>query len=396
MSGPPSVVLCGLGGYGETYLRPLLDAANAGRARLVAGVDPSPERSSLLPELRARGIPVHASLDDVHATGTAEVVVLCSPIHLHAPQAVLAMSRGSHVLIEKPLCATVADGLRIAEAQAASGRHAGVGFQWSYCEPILRLKRDIAAGRFGRPLVLKTLALWPRNDTYYGRNRWAGRIRADDGAWILDSPIANATAHYLHNMLFVLGARVDASAEAECVQAELARANPIENHDTAALRVRTGGAELLFYVTHAGIRQHGPVFEYRFERAVVRYAGGAIAAETSAGERIDYGNPVEASDVGKLWALCAAARGRGTPPCPPAAALPHLRVVNGAHDSAEIVDFPTAMVSRDSARRSVAGLDEELERCYAAEKLPSELGSPWARPGRVVILAGYAGVGAAR
>src|SRR5262245_12100836 len=96
--GTVSVVLCGLGGYGETYLRPLLDPANAARARLAAGVDPMPERSSLLPELRARGIPVHASLEDFYRSSTAELAVLCSPIHLHAPQSVLTLSRGSHLL----------------------------------------------------------------------------------------------------------------------------------------------------------------------------------------------------------------------------------------------------------------------------------------------------------
>ncbi len=400
---PVNVVLCGLGGYGDTYLKPLLDAANAGRARLVAGIDPDPERCARLPELRLQNIPIFASLEayyaavDASSVGAAELVVLCSPIHLHAPQSLLALDRGSHLLVEKPLCALIADGERIAAAHAASGRHAGVGFQWSYCEAILRLKGDIMSGRFGRPRVLKTIALWPRDDAYYARNRWAGRKRADDGAWILDSPVANATAHYLHNMLFVLGARIDVSAEADSVQAEIARANPIENYDTAALRVRAAGAELLFYVTHAGIRLRGPVCEYRFERARVSYSGQSLVAELADGTRIDYGAPVDAGDAGKLWAMCAAVRGGAAPPCPPSAALPHLRVVNGASDSAEIVDFPAAMVTHDGERRrrSVASLDEELERAYATERMPSELGSSWAKPGRLIAFGGQRGSGRA-
>src|SRR4051812_28573083 len=151
MDGPVSVVLCGLGGYGGTYLPPLLDPANAGRARLVAGGDPLPERCPQLAAPRARGIPGHASLEDFYRPGAAGRGGLSPPIPLQAPQSARALAHGSHLLVEKPLCATVADGERIATAHAASSRHAGVGFQWSYCEPILRLKRDIARGRFGKP-----------------------------------------------------------------------------------------------------------------------------------------------------------------------------------------------------------------------------------------------------
>lgn len=46
---------------------------------------------------------------------------------------------------------------------------------------------------------------------YNGRNAWAGARDDGAGTWILDSPINNATAHYLHNVLYVMGPAVDRS-----------------------------------------------------------------------------------------------------------------------------------------------------------------------------------------
>jgi hypothetical protein len=56
------------------------------------------------------------------------------------------------------------------------------------------------------------------------------------GLGIFDSPANNATAHFLHNMFYLLGATRETSAAPAVVQAELYRANAIENFDTAAIR----------------------------------------------------------------------------------------------------------------------------------------------------------------
>ena len=137
-------------------------------------------------------------------------------------------------------------------ARDEAGKLVAIGYQWSFSSPIQRLKRDILAGGLGAPRRLRSVCLWPRDEVYYTRNDWAGRQRAADGSWILDSPVNNAMAHDLHNMLYLLGPSIDRSAQPVEIVAELYRANDIENFDTAALRVRTtSGAEVLFYGSHA-------------------------------------------------------------------------------------------------------------------------------------------------
>ncbi len=103
-------------------------------------------------------------------------------------------------------------------------------------------------GVFGRAVRLKTITLWPRTHSHYARSRWAGRIKDDHGSWVLDSPVNNATAHYLHNMLYLLGKTTNSSARPASVEAELYRANNIENYDTGALRIKTEeGAEIFSF-----------------------------------------------------------------------------------------------------------------------------------------------------
>ena len=97
--------------------------------------------------------------------------------------------------------------------------------------------------------------------SYYNRNDWAGRIKSDSGEWVLDSPANNAMAHYLHNALYVLGETPTTSARPISVQAELYRANPIENYDAAVLRVMTDkNVEVLFYGAHTVPDEAHPTF----------------------------------------------------------------------------------------------------------------------------------------
>jgi predicted dehydrogenase len=394
---PVSVALVGIGGYGEYYLKALLADQNAGRVRLVAGIDPAPARCTRLSALESLGIPIYADLESFFLKGVADLVVISSPIHLHADQACQALARGCHVLCEKPLCSTFQEAERMIAAHRASGRHAAIGYQWSFAPQISALKRDIMSGRFGKPVQLKTRALWPRTFSYYGRSPWAGALRTKESQWVLDSPINNATAHYLHNAFFCLGDARDSCARPRTVVAELYRANDIGNHDTAVIRARTaGGAEIFYVASHAAGPVAETVISYRFERATIEYRrdAGTIAAVFADGARHEYGSADTHDDMEKLWAMVEAIRGGATPACPPSAAIGQTLCVNGAQESMpDIVAFPPDLVETsgegDERRRLVPGLHEALTRCFDEGKLPSELGYAWARPGRTIDLDSY-------
>ncbi len=402
MTEPISIVLAGMGGYGTMYLKALLDGPDRERCRLVGTVDPFPDRCLRRSDLESLKIPNHASLDDFYRVSRADLAILVSPIHLHARQTCLALDKGSHVLCEKPAASTVQDVDRMIEARDRAGRFVAVGFQWSFTEPITRLKADIASGVFGRARRIKSLCLWPRDESYYSRNSWAGRTRGGQGEWILDSPVSNAMAHDLHNMLFLLGEKPGESARPASVEAELYRAKEIENCDTAALRVKTeDGVEILFFASHAVAEDRGPVFSIEFDRAVVEYAGGPapIRARLDDGEAREYSSPDSEPHFRKLEICLDAVRAcRGQKaaavPCGLEAARAHTLCMNGAHDSCpEPFEFPEDLLHSSGAPGHrhvwVEDLGETLMHCFDRNALPSENGVPWAMPGREIDLRGY-------
>jgi len=391
MSRPVSLLLVGIGGYGNTYVDALLGASDRTAFRIVGIADPYPEGCRRLADLKAMNIPFYTTPAEFYARSTADLAVISAPIAFHAEYTCLALRNGSHVLCEKPLAATIRQARAMREARDAAGRFAAIGYQWSFSDAIQALKHDILAGLFGRPKRLRTLVLWPRNAAYYNRNDWAGALKDRDGRWVLDSPVNNATAHYLHNMFYVLGQAVDAGSAPVSVQAELYRANAITNYDTGVCRVQTEcGAEILFYSTHAVNVQRGPEFIYEFENGVVTYPneGGTIQAAFVDGSSKNYGNP-NRNIMKKLWDALAAVRGSATVLCGIEAASSQTLCMNAMQDScATIQEFPPELIRTqgEGGQRVtyVDGLAETLAACYDRGILPSELGAAWARPGRII------------
>lgn len=397
MPAPVSVVLVGVGGMGAVYVRELLENKDGGLFRIAGAVDPQPNRCQQYVEMRAMGVPCFVSLTDFYRNRMAELAILSSPIQYHNPQTSFALAKGSHVLCEKPAAATIQDVRAMIGAEKAVARWAAVGYQWSFSSAVQALKKDIMSGLFGRAKRMKCLYLWPRDEAYYRRNDWAGKKRDPEGAWVLDSPAQNAMAHDLHNMFYLLGKDTDSSAEPVEVEAELYRANGIENFDTAAVRVRTGeGVEVLFLASHASNGDKGPVLRFEFEKAVVRCDSrtSGLWAEFPDGTRKDYGVP-DAEPMNKLWQSIAGVRDGTRPLCGLEAAASQTLCMNGMQDSMpDVRDFPAGLVRAVEAegrrRMVVEGLDETFENCYEAGRLPSEMGVPWSAKGTAVDLREYA------
>jgi len=401
MAGPRSpslgeivkVGLVGLGGYSAFYLNRLLDQGDQFGARLVGAMDPLAEHCPRLHELRRRRIPVFADMERLLREQAMDLCIVSSPIPFHAEQSIAALEAGAHVLCEKPAAATLAEADAMAAASQRTGRFCAIGFQWSFSTAVNTLKNDILAGRFGAPRRFKTIVFRPRPESYYRRCDWAGKLQTAQGRWILDSPAQNATAHFWHNMFFLVGAQPNRAAMPVSVQAELYRAKPIENFDTAAVRCHTAdGLEILFYTSHSVPDNLGPHSEFAFDEATVQLTKtGEWVARWANGAVESYGNPNTDGNDLKLSRTLDAARGGPPATCDIWTARPHLAGVTYAHASCpHIAPFPRDMITvteRPDGDRLVhaRGLDAALRQCYRQDALPSEIGGlSWSRPGRRV------------
>ncbi len=391
-----SVLMVGIGGYGSFYLRELLNVPRAKQFQIVGAVDPYTEKSEYKETLQRRGIPIYNTLEEFYQMKTAEMAIIATPIHLHAHQAIYCMEHGSDVLCEKPACVTVEDATAMITARNRTGRKLAIGFQWSFSESILQLKRDIMSGLYGNICRIRTLAFFPRNLDYYHRGTgWAGKRRLASGEWLLDSVASNATAHYLHNMLFLTGVRMDRSAEPAEMSAEIYRANPIEMFDTCALCIRTmNDIELLFYATHAISKEHArrPEFIIEGEEGTVtlRQVNGkeVMIGCLNDGHVINYEAP--SSDLArKIYCMGKAIRENESLPCIPETTLPHLKCICRLAESfLETPRFPEKYIHFSKAEHQYIckGLAEDLEHCWREGTLPYEEKLGWAQKPHDILM----------
>ncbi|MFW6006641.1 MAG: Gfo/Idh/MocA family protein [Bacillota bacterium] len=394
MNNDISVVLVGIGGYGNRYVNALLDEKEKYEVKIEGAVDPFPEGCRRLQELKDKGVPLFTSLKEFYENKTADLAVISSPIHYHESQICLALDHDTHVLCEKPLAPTIEAGQRIIKKVKEKEKKVAIGYQWSYSKAIQELKKDIMKGLYGQPLRFKTLVLWPRDYAYYNRNSWAGKIKNDRDQWILDSVAHNATAHYLHNMLYVLGEDIKKGIDPVFLETELYRANEIENYDTAATRIQTKtGAQLLYLASHATSSQINPEFVYEFEKGRVEYSQDGKIDEITAffhnGKEKIYGDPFY-NDNNKLWHTIEAIKQDKDVLCGPEAALPQVICINGMQE-AEIVNFSMNMLEYKKEKGEekavfVKNLDNTFIKCYQNWKLPHELNLSWTRRGERVDL----------
>jgi predicted dehydrogenase len=397
------VGLAGLGGYAGTVCRGLLEVQQRPDApvHLAAVYDPDPAAggAELRGRLKESGVVFCGSWQELLAA-PVEIIDLPLPIHLHRRCACGALAAGKAVLCEKPLAGSVQDVDAIADARDASGRPLLVGYQWMYDPTTLLLKRRLLEGAIGEVFGATVLGLAPRSRVYYQRNDWAGCLKRG-GEWVLDGPAQNAMSHAVNLALFLMGEKEGASARVVRVEAELYRANPIENCDTFVARAGAAdGADLVIAMTHACREARGPAIRIEGSDGRLEWSpAGAVLT----GEDGSQPYEVELRPWGRMFgAIASLAAGGEVDPAVAGSTIetarPPVVVINAASQSAPVRDVPAErvrIVDRGKAdepepTRVIEGIEEALRQCVEQGRLLSELGTiDWARPGEAVDTGDY-------
>src|SRR5438874_13101566 len=161
-------------------------------------------------------------------------IVIGTPHPLHAEPAIRAAEAGVHILVEKPMAASLAD----CDAMlAAARRHRvklGVISQRRWYEPVLRMRAAIDAGQIGRP-VLGTFVMYSwRDPSYYQSDPWRGRWDTEGGGVLV-----NQSPHMLDLLRWLMD---DEVAEVSGYCANLNHPTvAVEDSAVAILRFRGGG-----------------------------------------------------------------------------------------------------------------------------------------------------------
>jgi predicted dehydrogenase len=132
----------------------------AGNAELVAVATRRPAAAEPLtaaqPDLR-----LHTDYDGLLDDPEVEAIYIPLPNTLHAEWTVKALSRGKHVLCEKPLATTLADVEAMAAAAERHGRLLMEGFMWRFHPQHARVRALLAEGVIGAPRLVRAGLSFP-------------------------------------------------------------------------------------------------------------------------------------------------------------------------------------------------------------------------------------------
>ena len=367
------VLLVGANGYGANFLKPLFALHQEGKIVFEGIVTRS--AFPMQEELAEAGIQGYKTLDAFYAEHNADLAVISTPSFLHREQSIFCVEHGTNVLCEKPAAPTAEDVEAMIEAQERTGKFIAIGYQRCFDKAVLDLKKDILSGAFGKPICAKSINLSPRKYAYYARGGgYAGNVMTKDGKMLLDSPVANACAHQVQEMLFLLGDAMDTAAQPTLVQGECYRANDITNFDTCCLKLSVGDNIPVYFTTsHAVQVKSGICAHYIFEKGEVELDSSHLYGSFNDGTAKDYGMPRSDSYDNKILHCMEAIENGTTPVCTVKTALPHVKMIGDIYKNIPVVNFPEEKIIRDEDYLYVRGLRSDLKEAYAKTCMLSEL-----------------------
>jgi predicted dehydrogenase len=295
---PTRIGIIGMGGFAGWHHNTIARLEERNLAKLICTCDPNAagfateQQNWRLAERGVSVFPDYRRMIDA-CRGELDMIVVPTPINLHAEMHRAGVEAGIPVYLEKPPTLDYQELEAMIALDQQATKSTLVGFNFIIDQPRRALKQRILDGEFGAVMGANLMAHWPRPADYFRRSPWAGRLMMNDRV-VLDSCFGNANAHFVHNMLFWLGqGGISTWAQLSTIRAELYRAHDIEGADTFFVQAVTeAGQTMRFAVTHAcaGRTTHSETI--RCEKADLTYIVGSHAEirwHDGRNERIEVG-----------------------------------------------------------------------------------------------------------
>ena len=181
-------------GVGDITTRRVLPAILAEERSQLAGIvtrDPG--------KATAYGVATFTTLEAALGESEAAAVYVASPVFLHAPQSIAALTAHRHVLCEKPLAMNLAEAERIVAQACQSRRTLGVAYYRRAYPKIHRAMELIRHGLIGQPVLA-----WATCHTELPANKL-------HRSWLLDpvqaggGPLYDIACHRIDILNFLFG-----------------------------------------------------------------------------------------------------------------------------------------------------------------------------------------------
>ena len=166
---PVKLAIAGGGVIGRRHAGAI---ANSEDTILVAIADPALSGKRLGNDM---DVPVFSNLQALLAEESVDGVIVSTPTEHHFEPTMVALDSGCHVLVEKPIMATVIEADQVVAKAAASKRHVLVGHHRRYYSLTHRARNIIQSGELGQLVAVSGQWTLRKADAYYDpdwRKKW--------------------------------------------------------------------------------------------------------------------------------------------------------------------------------------------------------------------------------
>jgi len=150
------LLLAGTGLIGHRHMQHILEHPDL---ELVGVIDP------LITDEKIEGVKTYHSLNDVN--NVAEGIILATPTDTHADLTIQALEMGMHVLVEKPVAASLLEADKMISASEKTGLSILVGHHRRHHPLVNETINILRSGKIGRPVAASLMWLMRKQDEYF-------------------------------------------------------------------------------------------------------------------------------------------------------------------------------------------------------------------------------------
>ena len=150
------LLLAGTGLIGHRHMQHILEHPEL---ELVGVIDP------LISDEKIEGVKTYHSLNDVN--NVAEGIILATPTDTHADLTIQALEMGMHVLVEKPVAASLLEADKMISASEKTGLSILVGHHRRHHPLVNETINILKSGKIGKPVAASLMWLMRKQDEYF-------------------------------------------------------------------------------------------------------------------------------------------------------------------------------------------------------------------------------------
>ncbi len=184
----------GLGHIGKRHAEVIFRNAES---ELIAIIDIDTNKKSIAEKFDSR---FFNSLESFLECNTeVDVINIATPNYLHASQAKIVLENNINVLIEKPMTLNFEEADELSQFASERNLKIFTVMQNRYSPPAQWLKDIVSKNVLGKVFMVQMNCFWNRDERYYTRDSWHGKLASDGGV------LFTQFSHFIDTLYWLLG-----------------------------------------------------------------------------------------------------------------------------------------------------------------------------------------------